>query len=169
MGAGDPHGRPRGDASAADLPGSRIPGLRRGPLYGRPGFSRRGLLAALLAFILIQLHHSHVWIAFQGWLGRLFISPAAHQIHHSADPIHFDKNFGSCLAIFDWLFGTLHMPAKHREHLTFGVPDGSKDPHSLTQSFFTPFIKSAEHIYAGASTVAAKLTRRRQGKQEAGA
>ncbi len=58
------------------------------------------------------LQHAHVWLAFRGVLGRLFISPAHPQVHHSTNPIHFNKNLGSCLAIWDWLFGTLHVPAK---------------------------------------------------------
>ena len=52
-----------------------------------------------------NLRHSHVWISF-GYLEHLFISPAQHQIHHSREKIHFDKNFGSCLAIWDKLFNS---------------------------------------------------------------
>lgn len=50
-----------------------------------------------------NLRHSHVWISF-GYLEHIFISPAQHQIHHSREKIHFDKNFGSCLAIWDKAF-----------------------------------------------------------------
>jgi len=50
-----------------------------------------------------NLRHSHVWISF-GYLEHLFISPAQHQIHHSREKRHFDKNFGSCLAIWDKVF-----------------------------------------------------------------
>ena len=57
----------------------------------------------------IHLQHSHMWISFRGALGRIFISPAHHQVHHSTNPIHFNKNLGSCLAVWDWLFGTLHV------------------------------------------------------------
>jgi len=50
-----------------------------------------------------NLRHSHVRIGF-GLLEHLFISPAQHQIHHSRDKKHFNKNFGSCLAIWDKAF-----------------------------------------------------------------
>lgn len=50
-----------------------------------------------------NLRHSHIWISF-GYLEHIFISPAQHQIHHSCDKKHFDKNFGSCLAIWDKFF-----------------------------------------------------------------
>lgn len=50
-----------------------------------------------------NLRHSHIWISF-GYFEHAFISPAQHQIHHSRDKKHFDKNFGSCLAIWDKIF-----------------------------------------------------------------
>ena len=94
-----------------------------------------------MAFIHIYVHlqHTHIWIAFRGVLGRIFVSPAHHQIHHSTNPIHFNKNLGSCLAIWDWLFGTLHVPAKMREKLTFGVEPAYPDAHTITGEFLSPF------------------------------
>jgi sterol desaturase/sphingolipid hydroxylase (fatty acid hydroxylase superfamily) len=59
-----------------------------------------------------HLRHSGVWIAATGWLGRLVHSPAHHQIHHSADPRHFDRNLGYALSIWDWVFGTLWVPER---------------------------------------------------------
>lgn len=47
-----------------------------------------------------NLRHSHVWIGF-GKFEHVFISPAQHQIHHSKDPKHFNKNYGSCLSLWD--------------------------------------------------------------------
>ena len=68
-----------------------------------------------------HLRHSHMWIAFTGVAGRILQSPAHHQLHHSANPAHFDKNLGFALALWDWAFGTLAIPAKLREPLVFGV------------------------------------------------
>jgi sterol desaturase/sphingolipid hydroxylase (fatty acid hydroxylase superfamily) len=95
----------------------------------------------LVAFIHLYVHlqHTHIWIAFRGALGRIFVSPAHHQVHHSTNPIHFNKNLGSCLAIWDWLFGTLHVPAKQREKLTFGVEPAYPDAHTITGEFLSPF------------------------------
>ena len=72
---------------------------------------------ALVLFLLTwgHLRHSYIWIAFTGFAGRLFQSPAHHQIHHSTDPRHFDKNLGFALAVWDWAFGTLYIPSKQRE------------------------------------------------------
>ena len=95
----------------------------------------------LVAFIHLYVHlqHTHVWIAFRGALGRVFLSPAHHQIHHSTNPAHFNKNLGSCLALWDWLFGTLHLPAKEREKLTFGVEPAYADAHTINGEFLAPF------------------------------
>jgi sterol desaturase/sphingolipid hydroxylase (fatty acid hydroxylase superfamily) len=59
-----------------------------------------------------HLRHSGVWIAATGWLGRLVHSPAHHQIHHSTDPRHFDKNLGYATSIWDFAFGTLWLPER---------------------------------------------------------
>ena len=87
----------------------------------------------------IHLQHTHVWIAFRGVLGRIFLSPAHHQIHHSTNPAHFNTNLGSCLALWDWLFGTLHIPAKTREKLTFGIEPTQADAHTISAQFVAPF------------------------------
>ncbi len=73
-----------------------------------------------------NLRHSHVWISYGSILEHVFISPAQHQIHHSNDPRHYDKNFGSALAVWDWMFGSLRV-AGSRERLTFGLPKGIRN------------------------------------------
>jgi sterol desaturase/sphingolipid hydroxylase (fatty acid hydroxylase superfamily) len=66
-----------------------------------------------------NLRHSHVWISF-GYFEHVFISPAQHQIHHSRDKIHFDKNFGSCLAIWDKAFHSWQT-SKNNKVVRFGL------------------------------------------------
>jgi len=51
----------------------------------------------------------------------IWITPAAHRIHHSNRPDHFDRNFG-ILTLWDYLFGTYFVPTN--EKLTYGVDDG---------------------------------------------
>ena len=100
-----------------------------------------GQNALFLVFILTVLHlqHSHAWMTFTPF-GRWLLSPAHHQIHHSADPAHFGKNLGSCLAVWDRLFGTLHVPGERPRDLAFGA--AAVDPHSLTGGFATPFVEA---------------------------
>lgn len=100
-------------------------------LYLFPGdaalFAEMSLRAALLLFILdlggSLLRHSGVWLSYGPVLGRLLISPAQHQIHHSADARHFGKNLGFALAVWDWAFGTLYLTGR-REAITYGAGDG---------------------------------------------
>jgi sterol desaturase/sphingolipid hydroxylase (fatty acid hydroxylase superfamily) len=67
-----------------------------------------------------HLRHSHVWLSWGPRLSRILISPAQHQIHHSRHPRHFNKNYGSQFAVWDWMFGTLYVPQR-RERLAFGI------------------------------------------------
>jgi sterol desaturase/sphingolipid hydroxylase (fatty acid hydroxylase superfamily) len=101
--------------------------------------SGTNILLVLFIHAYVHLQHSHIWIAFRGLLGRVFVSPAHHQIHHSTNPMHFNKNLGSCLAIFDWMFGTLHIPAKSPERLTYGVEPAIPDAHTVSGEFLSPF------------------------------
>jgi sterol desaturase/sphingolipid hydroxylase (fatty acid hydroxylase superfamily) len=106
------------------------------------------IILVLFIHAYVHLQHSHVWIAFTGWLGRLFVSPAHHQIHHSADPKHFNTNFGSCLALWDWMFGTLYVPAKAREPLAFGVP-GHTDAHTVKAELVDPVLNAGRRLFGG--------------------
>jgi sterol desaturase/sphingolipid hydroxylase (fatty acid hydroxylase superfamily) len=119
-------------------------------------FTIGGTNALLLGagILLGNLQHSHLWISFSGRLGRVLLSPAHHQIHHSADPIHHDRNFGSTLAIWDRIFGTLHIPKAKREKLVFGVPDLPYDPHSLRAGFLRPVVEGALRVAAPIAALA---------------
>ena len=97
-------------------------------------------------FTLMTLQHSHVWMPFRGWLGRTFLSPAHHQLHHSANPQHFNSNYGNVLAIWDWIFGTLREPARQSPRLRFGVDDIAYDPHTLHGLLLAPFNDAAAHL-----------------------
>ncbi len=118
-----------------------------------------GQNAILLVFILsiAHLQHSHAWICFDGWRGRLFLSPAHHQIHHSADPDHFGKNLGSFLGLWDWVFGTLHVPTTRRPLLRFGVPGVS--PHSTVGGLLAPFADAFVQLVNSLSRIKRALRR----------
>ncbi len=90
------------------------PSLDYGDLLGMQIF---GLL---FNFLGANLRHSHVFLHF-GPLEGIVISPAAHQIHHSQDPAHYDKNFGVCLALWDRLGGSFFDPRQVQKPLVFGL------------------------------------------------
>ncbi|MEO1207425.1 MAG: sterol desaturase family protein [Pseudomonadota bacterium] len=118
-----------------------------------------GINAILMVGILlvVQLQHSHVWIPFTGVWGHIFMSPAHHQIHHSLNPKHYDTNMGSCLCVFDWMFGTLYVPSKEREKITFGVEQehADVDPHTIMHSLVDPFVRAFRHLRPAPKTAAA--------------
>lgn len=94
-------------------------------LYGRglSGWSVLGVNAFGVVFSALgaNLRHSHVFLSFGPLIEQFWMSPAQHQIHHSLDPRHVDRNFGSFLAIWDRLGGTLHTTSAYQA-LRFGLP-----------------------------------------------
>lgn len=59
------------------------------------------LILVIFIHIYVHLQHTHLWISFRGVLGRVFMSPAHHQVHHSTNPAHFNKNWEAA-----WRCGT---------------------------------------------------------------
>ena len=61
-----------------------------------------------------------------GWLQRVINGPEMHRWHHAIDYPDAGSNFGTKLAIWDWLFGTAYLPA--RKPAGYGLatpfPDG---------------------------------------------
>lgn len=112
------------------------------------GFDKHpAALAAIATYYLTgtcwaMLNHSHIWMSF-GPLNYIISAPIMHQIHHSAEERHRDKNLGASLMVFDWLFGTIYSP-KEREEYRWGLNDeeiGDNNPHIRLRSFyFEPFI-----------------------------
>jgi len=88
------------------------------------------------------LRHSPAWVSYGPKIEKWLISPAMHQIHHSSDPKHWDKNMGGGLAIWDRLGGTLYVP-KQREELQFGIGSETSDYQSLFGVYVEPMIKAA--------------------------
>ena len=92
-----------------------------------------------LTGLIANLKHSHVWIGY-GPLNRWWISPAHHQLHHSADPKHWGKNRGFEIGLWDRLAGTLYIPSSEREVFVMGLGDGrDAEWHSVSTLFLRPF------------------------------
>ena len=105
--------------------------------------SENNIILVFFIYLYVHLQHTQLWISFTGWLGHLFMSPAHHQIHHSRNPAHFNKNLGSCLALWDWMFGTLYVPASEPEELEFGVEPDRPNAHTIRGELFAPFGRAA--------------------------
>ena len=130
--------------------------------FGQPtaqyGLSENNIILVFFIYLYVHLQHSQLWISFTGWLGHLFMSPAHHQIHHSRDPAHFNKNLGSCLAVWDWAFGTLYVPAAEPEKLAFGVEPDRAAAHSIQGEFIAPFAAAGRLLTRRFSTRAPQTT-----------
>ena len=86
-----------------------------------------------------NLRHSHIWVGYPRWLSHILISPAMHQIHHSIERKHWDKNMGLVFSVWDWAFGTLYVP-KGYEKLEFGVSKDEPNPFGSTVDLYVkPF------------------------------
>ena len=93
-----------------------------------------------------NLRHSHVGIRYWKWVEYIFISPGQHQLHHSIAREHHDKNFGAALAIWDWLFGSLHHSVEF-ETLHLGLEKNQKNAnHSLVNLYVYPIIEIKNYL-----------------------
>lgn len=81
----------------------------------------------LFNFLGSNLRHTSIDLSF-GYLEYVFISPRMHQYHHSDNPLHFNKNFGVSLSIWDIFFNTFKRPPNFEQQpITFGFPYIEKD------------------------------------------
>jgi sterol desaturase/sphingolipid hydroxylase (fatty acid hydroxylase superfamily) len=61
---------------------------------------------AIIVFF-TMLHHSNISFRGEQLLGRFMITPYLHRVHHSTRRNEHDRNYGTVLSIWDYLFGTL--------------------------------------------------------------
>lgn len=82
-------------------------------------------VANLLSFY--HLRHSHIPMAY-GWLEYVFMSPAQHQMHHSSEVRHWDRNFGLLLSCWDLMAGTFLRSGKR--DFALGLPAAEQRQYS---------------------------------------
>ncbi|MCJ2005693.1 sterol desaturase family protein [Methylobacterium sp. J-092] len=86
------------------------------------------------------VRHTHFKISF-GKLNNLILCPHWHQLHHSTNPRHYDKNFGLLFSFWDRVFGTLCVPEPN-ESFKFGLVDRDvRDYQSLNGLYILPLKK----------------------------
>ncbi len=129
--------------------------LMRAPVLGLVATTYQHLIGREREFILVggvtvfgvalqllgsHLRHSHLWWSFGPRLNRWLISPAHHQLHHSIESRHWNRNFGEKFAIWDRLFGTLYVP-RAQETFQVGLPAGASVQYrSLADLYLRPFL-----------------------------
>ncbi len=82
-------------------------------------------LGLLLNLSTGNIRHSELWLPFprvvEGWL----LSPAQHQLHHSVEDAHLDCNYGTWLALWDRMGGSLIRA--DRPPRAFGLAEGTRN------------------------------------------
>jgi sterol desaturase/sphingolipid hydroxylase (fatty acid hydroxylase superfamily) len=80
------------------------------------------LMVMLMAKMIGLIKHSNL-LTNWGWFGKYVIqSPAAHRVHHSIDPVHYNTNFSSLFQFWDILFKTSYHPqSAETKFLKIGV------------------------------------------------
>jgi sterol desaturase/sphingolipid hydroxylase (fatty acid hydroxylase superfamily) len=91
------------------------------------------------------IRHTHFKISF-GPLNNIILCPHWHQLHHSTNPRHYDKNFGLMFSFWDRMFGTLVVPEPD-EDFEFGLTDRDvRDYQSLPGLWILPLRKMGQQI-----------------------
>lgn len=104
-------------------------------------FAGQNVFMFILLVFGLNLQHSHIQIIYPRFIRDILVSPAYHQLHHSSNPEHYDKNFGFIFSFWDRLFRTqLHL--NNNKKLKFGVKDSDYSEYSgLFNHYFTPVKK----------------------------
>ena len=98
---------------------------------------------AIQGYLLIVYFYSSFIHANIGWklgfLERFFVTPRFHHWHHGSDRDAIDINYASHFPIYDWLFGTHHLPETAWPE-NYGVV-GDNVPKGYLRQFLHPFVK----------------------------
>jgi sterol desaturase/sphingolipid hydroxylase (fatty acid hydroxylase superfamily) len=100
--------------------------------------SAAGAVVPLIAVVSILwgfFIHANVRWRF-GWLEWIIATPAFHRWHHTMGD-HEDMNYAAMLPVFDFLFGTLHLPPREMPR-RFGCD--TVLPGSLSGQLISPFV-----------------------------
>ncbi|MFT5422177.1 MAG: sterol desaturase/sphingolipid hydroxylase (fatty acid hydroxylase superfamily), partial [Candidatus Endobugula sp.] len=101
-----------------------------------------------------NLRHSHIALFYPRWLEKILLSPAQHQVHHSVDEAHHDKNFGVAFSVWDRMFGCFIHSERHKS-LVFGLSQSDVSitmneqakTQTLNNVYLQPFRESTKVLY----------------------
>jgi len=95
-----------------------------------------------------NLRHWQVWLSYGDKLNHWLISPAHHQLHHSAEPQHWGCNRGFEIAVWDRLYGTLRVPSTQPETFKMGLGDETDGQwHSVSRLYLWPFRLALNRLF----------------------
>ena len=98
------------------------------------------LFVVVLFSVTGNLRHSHIRLSYGRWLEHLLISPAQHQVHHQVENMR--HNYGSAVALWDWLFGTLKLAKNASKSRNYGLEKNKKYQfNSVVKLLIQPFFR----------------------------
>jgi alkylglycerol monooxygenase len=100
------------------------------------------MYAALVAIHGGLLFLLHARTRFTLGPGRFFNAPVFHRVHHGAEAVYIDRNFGGVFLVFDRLFGTF---TPYTEEPTYGVV-GQESPADPVGANLAPFAALAASV-----------------------
>lgn len=92
-----------------------------------------------------HFRHSHIKVIYPRWLQHILVCPSQHQIHHSIQEKHWDKNIGYIFSVWDWLFGTLYI-ATHDEEYQYGLSKNQDETYRNLINVYVIPIKNAINL-----------------------
>jgi sterol desaturase/sphingolipid hydroxylase (fatty acid hydroxylase superfamily) len=114
-----------------------------------------GLGAGFFLFMLtVHLQHMHIPVHYPRWLANIFLSPHLHQIHHSAEARHLNRNFGGIFPYWDRLFGTYHDERLEVGSIRFGI--NSTDP--IEDSIWRCYVNPINYVLGRTQSLKRSLT-----------
>jgi hypothetical protein len=78
------------------------------------------------------------------WLERVFMSPAQHQIHHSREARHLDRNLDLLLSCWDQMLGTI-VYSEPMPVTNLGLTAGQQNYMTVRSLFVSPFLELARN------------------------
>ena len=93
-----------------------------------------------------NLRHTHVWLSYGKYLSHILVSPAMHQIHHSLDMKHRNKNMGLIFSFWDKMFGTFQ-PELKEEKVIYGLVANIKTYNPIKIAFIE-WIKMFKDVFS---------------------
>jgi sterol desaturase/sphingolipid hydroxylase (fatty acid hydroxylase superfamily) len=89
-----------------------------------------------------HLRHSHIYLRLPAWWEFVFYSPRNHQVHHSVEERHWDRNFGHTLALWDRLFGSYVTETPAARSFEVGLSHVEPGQYeSLWKLYLLPFVR----------------------------
>ena len=123
------------------------------PMTGLPFWAPLALLGFAPWMIFLQVAISQIyqfWVHTErvrklpGWFEFLFNTPSHHRVHHGANEVYLDRNYGSTLIVWDRIFGTYQ---NETEQVRYGLTKNI-DTFNPTRVAFHEFVAIVRDVRA---------------------